>query len=133
MSKFVGRAALTLAVVASLALVVPVSAGAKILHPPLTIQQYRAALHDYQQALDAINSTLHQSIDSAKATEIAAMAAATTEAQKYLARVDFNEARATDVANWQTALSNLGPAPQPPAGYSPPKTTSTTTTLASTN
>ncbi len=131
-SKFARRSVLTLTVLASLALVAPVSAGAKTPHPPLTIQQYRTALHAYQQAKDAIDLTLHQSIASAKAAEMAAMAAAKTEAQKYLARVDFNEARATDVANWQTALSNLGPPPLPPLDYLP-ILSSTTTTVRSTD
>ena len=122
---------MTLAVVASLALVVPVSAGAKTLHPPMTMQQYRAALGAYQQAKDAIDLNLHKSIVSAKAAEIAAMAAAKTEAQKYLARVDFNEARATDVANWQTALSNLGPPPQVPPNDSLSTVATSTTALGS--
>lgn len=129
MRKFAGRTMLTLAMVASLALVAPMSAGAKIPHPVMTIQQYHAALHAYQQARDAIDLTLHQSIVSAKATEIAAMLAAQTEADKYLARVDFNEARATDVANWQTALANLGSPPLPPANNDSTTTSTTTTTV----
>ncbi len=130
MSKLVRRTGLVLAMVASLTLAAPVIAGAKTPPPITTMQQYRAALHTYQQAKDAIDLALHQSIESDKAGEIVAMAAAKTEAQKYLARVDFNEARATDVANWQTALINLGPAPLPP-GSSPATTTiSTTITLS---
>jgi uncharacterized protein YbjT (DUF2867 family) len=124
-SKLAGRTVLTLAMVASLALVAPVIAGAKTLHPPTPLQQYRTALHAYQQAKESIDLTLHQSIASAKATEVAALSAAKTPAQTFLARVDFNEARATDVANWQTALSNLGPPPQPPANNAGPTTGTT--------
>lgn len=114
MSKFAGRTVVALAMVASLALVTPVNAGAKTVRPPLTMPQYRVAFHQYQVAKDLIDRTFHDSIALAKATEVAAMAAARTPAQKYLARVDFNEARATDVANWQTALNTLGPPPQSP-------------------
>lgn len=114
MSRFAGRTVMVLAMVTSLALVVPVSAGAKTPHSTMTIQQYRAALRAYEQAKNAIDLTLHESIATAKAKEIAEMMAAKTEAQKYLARVEFNEVRATDVAKWQTQLTNLGAPPQPP-------------------
>jgi hypothetical protein len=134
--KFAGRAVLSLAMVFSLALVVPMSASAKS-PVPTTIQQYIAALRTYNHAVFEINLTLHQSIDSAMATERAALRAAKTEAQKYLARTDFYETRATDITNWQTALKNLGPPPQPPLGGGPPPlgggtptpTTTTSTTL----
>lgn len=128
--KLAGRTVLTLAMMASLALVAPVSAGAKTLHAPTPLEQYRTALHAYQQAKESIDLTLHDSIASAKATEVAALLAAKTPAQTFLARVDFNEARATDVANWQTALSNLV-APTQPLGSNAGPTISITAPLSS--
>jgi hypothetical protein len=122
---------LSLAMVFSLALVAPMSASAKS-PVPTTIQQYMTALRTYNHAIFEINLTLHQSIDSAKATERAALRAAKTEAQKYLARTDFYETRATDITNWQTALKNLGPPPRPPLGGGLPAPTTTTTTTSST-
>jgi hypothetical protein len=118
--KFVGRAVLSLAMVVSLALVAPMSAGAK--------SPYPGTLRAYNHAIFEINLTLHQSIESARATEFAALRAAKTEAEKYLARTDFYETRAIDITNWQTALKNLGPPPQPPAGDGLPTLTTTTST-----
>jgi hypothetical protein len=113
--------------VVSLALVAPMSAGAKSPFPT-TIDQYLAALRAYNHAIFGINLTLHESIDSARATEFAALRAAKNEAEKYLARTDFYEARATDITNWQTALKNLGPPPLPPVGDGQPTLTTTTST-----
>ncbi|HEY5121330.1 MAG TPA: hypothetical protein VII84_07110 [Acidimicrobiales bacterium] len=127
MRKFVGRTVLSLAMVVSVALVAPMSAGAKSPYPA-TIEQYLATLRAYNHAIFEINLTLHQSIQSARAIEFAALRAAKTEADKYLARTDFYETRATDITNWQTALKNLGPPPQPPAGDGLPTLTTTTST-----
>ncbi len=124
MSKWAGRAMVALAVMTTLAVAAP-SAGADPSHPVMTMPQYRVALHAYQVATDAIDLTLHRQIDAAKADELAAMAAATSPADVYLARADFNQARTTDIADWQAALAKLGPPPRSP--LLPPLNTTTTT------
>ena len=131
MRKFAGRAVLTLTMVTSLALVTPVIADAKT-PPQPTMQQYRAELRLYNHEKSVINQTFHAAIASAKATEVAALALAQPPAQKFLARTDFNEARATDISTWQSALKNLGPPPKPPVIKQHPTVTTTTTTSPAT-
>ncbi len=126
MRKLAGRALGALALMTSLALAAPVSVGAKTPSPITTVQQYRVALHAYVQAKDAIDATVHRAILAARTAEDVAILAATTPAQIYVARVNFNEVRATDIAAWQAALTKLGPPPRNP--LAPTSTTSTTST-----
>jgi hypothetical protein len=107
--KLVRRVLAATTALVSLALVVPVVANA---HDVLTPQQrYQAALHQYQQKRFTINHDFKVAIATDVAAEQAALAAATSPAQMYLARVNFSEAKATDVTKWETALNDLGKAP----------------------
>lgn len=93
----------------SLALVVPVVANAHDVLTPL--QRYQAALHLYQQKRFVINHDFKLAIATDVAVEQASLAAATSPAQEYLARVVFSEAKVADVTKWEAALNDLGKAP----------------------
>ena len=112
MKRLARHVVLGLAMATSLMLVTPVIAGAK--DGPTPMQQYRTALQTYNHERSAINNAFNAAIANDRAVERAALDSAKSAAQKYRVRVDFNEARATDVANWETALKNLGTPPQPP-------------------
>jgi len=127
---------LGLAMATSLVLVTPLIAGAK--DAPTPMQQYRVALLSYDHQRSVINKDFNAAIAYARAVERAALASAKTAVQKSLARNDFNETRATDVVNWETALQNLGSPPLPPVATRAPNaagsapTTHPTTTLPGT-
>jgi hypothetical protein len=94
---------------ASLALGTSTLASAQA--PQTPQQKFQAALRLYNHNLFVINLKFRAAIGNDKAIEVAALAAAKSPAQKYLARVDFNEARAIDVSNWEADLKKLGPPP----------------------
>jgi len=123
--RLVKHAVLGLAMVTSLVVATPVIASAK--DAPTPMQQYRVALQAYNHQRATINKNFNAAIANDRAIEKSALASAKSAAQKFVARVDFNEARAADVANWETALKNLGTPPQPPTLPLHPTNATTTT------
>lgn len=98
-------------------------------HDTLTPQQaFQAAQRLYKHDLFVINQKFNVAIAKDKAAELAALSAAQSPAQKYLARIDFNEARANDVAIWEAELKKLGDPPQLWMFTHPTGITTTTTT-----
>lgn len=110
MKRLANRVVLVALVTASLTLGSSTWASAQT--PPTPQQRFLAALRVYNHDLFMINLKFKAAIGNDKAIERAALTAAKSPAQKYLARVDFNEARATDVSNWEADLKKLGPPPQ---------------------
>ena len=92
MKRLVNRVTLVTLVSVSLALGTSTLASAQA--PQTPQQRFQAALRLYNHDLFMINAKFKAAIGNDKAIEMAALAAAKSPAQKYLARVDFNEARA---------------------------------------
>ena len=109
MKRLANRVVLVALVCASLALGTSTLASTQA--PQTPQQKFQAALRLYNHNLFVINLKFRAAIGNDKAIEVAALAAAKSPAQKYLARVDFNEARAIDVSNWEADLKKLGPPP----------------------
>ena len=96
-------------------------------HDALTPQQaFQAAQHLYKHELFVINQRFSIAIAKDKALEAAALKAALSPAQKFVARIDFNEARAVEVATWESELEKLGSPPQLWMFTNPTGTTTTT-------
>lgn len=125
MKALVRRAVAVVTMVTSSALVTSGVAQAKT---PTTLQAYRSELRVYNHTLFLINRTFFDAIASDKATELAALKAAKTPSQKYLARLDYSEARATAIYNRTVALKSLGNPPVPPVILRAATTTTTTAT-----
>lgn len=127
MKWLANRVVVVTVIVASLTLATPAVVYAHDVLTPL--QAFQAAQRLYDHNLFVINQKFNVAIAEDKAVEVAALNAAQTPAQKYLARIDFNEARAVDVATWESDLKKLGDPPQLWMFTNPPGTTTTTTTL----
>ncbi|MBW4029070.1 MAG: hypothetical protein HIU57_00135 [Acidobacteria bacterium] len=116
------------------AMVVSLTLGASavaVAHQMLTpLQRFQVAQQLYKHDLFVINQKFSVAIIHDKAVEAAALSAAKSPAQKYLVRVNFNLARANDVAIWEADLKKLGAAPLL-WEFTHPATTTTTTALAS--
>ena len=110
MKRLAHRVVLVTVMVASLTLGTSAIVSA---HATLTpLQAFQAAQRLYKHDLFVINHKFNVAILKDKAAELVALSAAQSPAQKYLARVDFNEARANDVAIWEAELKKLGDPPQ---------------------
>lgn len=136
MKSLVVRTGVALAMVATLAVATPALASAKgTFAAGLTAtQQYRAALRTYNFDVTIIERTFRLSCAEALSSEKAALRAAKTVGQRYLARINYSEARAAAIAARQSALTALGPPPQPPvSSHSSAASTSTTTTAPNSN
>lgn len=110
MKWLANRVVLLTVVVASLTLG---TAGMVSAHDtPTPLQAFQAAQRLYKHDLFVINQKFNIAIFKDKSAELAALSAAKSPAQKYLARIDFSEARANDVAAWELDLKKLGNPPQ---------------------
>ena len=125
MKWLANRVVLVTVIVASLTLSTSAVVSAHDVLTPL--QAFQAAQRLYDHNLFVINQKFNVAIAKDKAIELAALNVAQTPAQKYLARIDFNEARAVDVATWESDLKKLGDPPQLWMFTNPPATTTTTT------
>lgn len=134
MKRLTRHVVLALAMSTSLVLVAPAIASAK--DGPTPMQEYRLALrayNAYKHASAVLFKNLNAELANARATEKFALRSAKSPAQRYIAQLDYKETRATDITNWETAQSDLGP--QPPLPQLPVVTsagaTTTTTVVAS--
>ena len=124
MKRLANRVALVTVMVAALTLGTSAVVSA---HDTLTPQQaFQAAQRLYKHDLFVINQKFNIAIAKDKAIEVAALKSAQSPAQKYLARIDFNEARAVEVATWESELKKLGSPPQLWMFTNPTGTTTTT-------
>jgi hypothetical protein len=78
---------------------------------------WRATWVTYVQGLKSINATFHSSMESARSTLQAALAASTTKAERQTAITAFEASAETALNARVTAITAAGDPPPPPAGY----------------
>jgi hypothetical protein len=134
MNRITTRSIATLALVAAMGVSIPAVAGADsttttTTAPTTTVtvttttaahaawKAFHASWKAYVDGLRSINLTYRSSVQSARAAYFAAIAAATTPAERQAARVTLDAAIAADINVRVAAITAAGDPPAPPAGY----------------
>ena len=80
------------------------------------MQVYRLALQTYDHERQVINRAYHLAWVHDRATELRKLHSAKSAARKSIIRAAYREAIVEATAVWQSALADLGSAPEPPLG-----------------
>ncbi len=84
---------------------------------PTAWTAFKAQWKTYVQGLEAINTTYHHSVQSARATYQAALAVATTKAERQAALAALDASLVVALNLRVSAITGAGDPPSPPAGF----------------